>query len=332
MTNVLLDRHHSDLFYSLQLLGDRLGWTLYTPIGTEWFESGYWAFDVPFDPGALAKQYLTLDARWTPVGDGLYEFTDLDHPNRPITGITLDAFRRMSWDYILATLQQNQWGFHQLAQETGARYLLQVGNTGQQIDWTLRPFVLNTSEMPQLGDGVTYHQEFSLDTFAFREPTETRRIASFVNLMPRITCWPVLERIRAGLPEFDFRIHGQDGEHGKIAGVHLIAEEMARSGWAWHDKTHGDGYGHVLFNWAAIGRPLIGHSSHYRGKMGAVFWRDLETCIDLDRHSEGEAVELIRAISADPERHRAMCHAIRAVFDAEVDFAAEAAQIKGALG
>jgi hypothetical protein len=105
---------------------------------------------------------------------------------------------------------------------------------------------------------------------------------------------------------------------------------MASYAWAWHDKAQGDGFGHVLHTWAAVGRPLIGHARHYQGKAGEHFWRDLETCIDLDNRSMDENVALIRAIAADPDRHRAMCEAIRAEFDT-IDWEGEAAAIEALL-
>jgi hypothetical protein len=104
---------------------------------------------------------------------------------------------------------------------------------------------------------------------------------------------------------------------------------MAASSFGWHDKPHGDGFGHILHGWAAIGRPLIGHARHYRGKMGEPFWRDGETCIDLDRHSVAEAAEMVRSMR--PAEHLAMSRAIRATFDSLVDYDAEAAAIRALL-
>ena len=105
---------------------------------------------------------------------------------------------------------------------------------------------------------------------------------------------------------------------------------MALSDWAYHDKVTGDGFGHIIHNWAAIGRPLIGHARYYRGQLAERFWRDGVTCIDLDRHSIEEAAEMVRTISANPDYHRAMCEAIRAEFDT-IDWASETAEIRASL-
>ena len=56
------------------------------------------------------------------------------------------------------------------------------------------------------------------------------------------------------------------------------------------------------------------------------------TCIDLDRRPVAEAVALMEEIVANPAMHQAMCEAIRARFDALVDFDGEARQIANALG
>jgi len=122
---------------------------------------------------------------------------------------------------------------------------------------------------------------------------------------------------------------------GYVAPMTAVAERMRAAGWVWHDKagyrgaTPGDGYGHVLFNAASIGRPLIGHASHYAGQMGEGLWIDGETCIDLDRHSPEDALRRIRTIG--PREHEDMGAAIRGRFDTLVDFDAEAEAIRAAL-
>ncbi len=328
MPNVLIDRHHAGLFYSMQLLfEDRLDYIVWTPIGYEWWDAGYWQFGThSWGDDRLARQFLNQD----PFEEGVSR--DPEFPETMIYGVTLEQARGMKWDAIVATVQDNQPGFHRFAQEHGAKYVVQVGNTGQYIDWSLDPLVINNSEMPMLGRHVNVGQEFdSAGLYGFSEPTETHRIGSFVNCMPQIACWPLLERMQGKLPGFAWAIHGIDGPDGNIKPASAQAEIMRGCGWGWHDKAHGDGFGHVIHYWASIGRPLIGHASHYAGKRASVFWRDLETCIDLDRHGEDEAAALIRAISRDTDSHADMCRAIRAVFDETTDWARDARLVAGLL-
>ena len=139
-------------------------------------------------------------------------------------------------------------------------------------------------------------------------------------------CQSIYDDVRAQLPERTMTSHGIDGPQGNVETVREIAALMRSSAWAWHDKVQGDGFGHVIHDWAAIGRPLIGHAGHYRGLMAEPFWVDGVTCIDLDRHTVPEVVERLQTITA--EEHLAMGQAIRAVFDQHVDFAAEAGRIR----
>ena len=330
----LVDRHQADLFYSLQLLFARLGVTVYTPLGHEWWDEGYWRFGEVYGDDRLARQFLAIDARWTALGPHCYLTHDPAHPERPIYGLSLTGFREQAFAFVVATVQDNQAGFARLAREVGAKYVYGVGNTSQQVNWSLDPLTLISAEAPIEGRGVRLRQEFDdRTTFRFREPGEAdpRRIASFVNCMPSIACWPTLLAYRAVLPEFAFRVHGIDGPDGNLHPVQAIAEAMAGSMFGWHDKEHGDGFGHVLHNWAAVGRPLIGHASHYRGRMGEPLWQDLVTCLDLDQRTDAENVALIRAIAAEPDRHAEMCRAIRRTFDELVDWEGEAAAARQLL-
>jgi hypothetical protein len=349
---VLIDRHHHALFYSLQrLFEDRLGCLVYTPVGHEWWDEGYWRFGEGYGDDRLARQFLSLDG-WAESdlsqspGSRMFRTTDGHHPERPIRGVELGRVLKTpgEWTYVVATVQDNQRGFHRLAQELTARkreahlsyddtpvkYVLQVGNTNQSVDWSLDPLALVSSEVPIKGRGIVYHQEFDAEgTFGYADPEPSPlTIRSFVNCFPSTYVYPIVQEVQAAMPEATFGIHGIDGPDGNIETVADIARLMRESTFGWHDKVQGDGFGHVLHDWAAVGRPLIGHGSFYRGLMGEVFWQDGVTCIDLDKHTTTDVVSLIRDIHADPERHREMCRAIRRVFDETVDFAAEAERIR----
>jgi hypothetical protein len=320
----LVDRHHADLYYSLQLLlEDRLGIELYTPIGHEWWDEGIWNFGRGTWPDdRLAQQYLNPE----PWAEN--ELHDGHHPERAIRGIGYAEARELGWDYVVATLQDNQHGFRKFADEVGAKFVMQVGNTGQLVDWGLDPLALVSSEVPIRGRGVLYHQEFEAETtFRFRDLEDPLTIRSFVNCFPETPCHAAFGEVRDLLPEFRFESYGIGTPGDVVTPVGRIADLMAGSGWGWHDKAHGDGFGHVIHNWAAVGRPLIGHASHYRGRMAEMFWDDLVTCIDLDRYSVSDATGLIREITADRPRHEAMCREIRARFDT-IDYAAEAEAIR----
>lgn len=330
--NVLADRHHAGLFHSLQLLfEDRLGGTLYTPVGHEWWDEGYWRFGEVYGDDRLARQYLEPNG-WTQTCCTLVA-ADPEFPERPLMGIRLADAGQMKWDAVVATVQENQQGLARFAREHGAKFVVQVGNTGQRIDWDLDPLVVNSSEMPILGRGVRIGQEFDhAGMFRYTPPASRESARSFVNCMPDIAeCWAGLVELRQNLPDWTWGIHGIDGPDGNVKPIAMTASLMKASGWALHDKRQGDGYGHVLHYWASVGRPLVGHASHYARKNGARYWRDLETCIDLDRRSVPEAAGLMREIAADPDAHDAMCRAIRRELEADVDWEGDAEKVRALL-
>jgi hypothetical protein len=322
MTNVLADRHHAGLFHSLQLLGQRFGWTVYAPTGMAWWDEGYWAFGrSTYHDDRLAAQFL----RGVPGVDGNGPVPDSEFPDWPIPTVTLAEAREMDWAYVIASVPDNEQGFARFAREMGAQYVVQVGNTGQYVDWSLDPLALVSSEMPILGRGIRYHQE--MDPVAFVEPAlpwGPRTVASFVNCMPSMGyCWDLMQPV---LDTVD--VYGIDGNLGIVKPYAELIRRMGLYGWGWHDKAQGDGFGHVIHSWAAVGRPLVGHAGHYAGKMGERFWQD-GTCIDLGLVAVGDAVERIRSISV--VEHAEMCRAIRAEFDA-IDYDAEAETIADFLG
>lgn len=310
--NILVDRHHADLLYALQRdFEDDKGYSLFVPMGLEWWDEFYWRFGAVFGDDRLAQQFLTPQGR--EVEPGLWLTFDDHHPERPIYGVSLERAKEMEWDSVLATVDDNQRGFHKFATEQGARYLYHIGNARQYIDERLTPLLLDG---PQKFDHET--------TFRYRPPVRRNRIVSFVNLLPFIQevengpyiCWERFVGLRERLPAHSFASYGHDCPDGLLKPVANIAEEMAHAGWAFHDKPTGDGFGHILANWAAVGRPLIGHASYYAGQWGSVLWKDMETCIDLDRHSLDDTAVLVREMSE--QDHERMCLAIRVTLERAV--------------
>lgn len=346
---ILCDRHHAGLLYSLQLLfEDRLGMELYVPVGLEWWAEGYWRFGEVFGDDRLAQQYLAepeahgWDLKFEHHGP-YWETRDVEFPERLIYGLELEDFRGMEFDYVLASVQENQRGFHRLAKEVGAHYVLQVGNRGQQVDWDLDPSAIVSAEAPIRGRGVMYHQEYSKDdVFRFADPALADRFVarSFVNCFDSIhTEYALFQRFRAEAESlvgwkggFKCTVHGHDGEHGLVHPTTAIAARMSSAGWAYHDKPQGDGFGHVIHYWASVGRPLIGHASYYNGLMPGPLWEDGVTAINLDHRTPEEAARLVMEIAYDPPRHFDMCLTIRERLDGLVNFEREAADIASLLG
>ena len=127
-------------------------------------------------------------------------------------------------------------------------------------------------------------------------------------------------------------VYGHNGPDGFVKPTSAIAPRMGSAHFGWHDKVSGDGFGYVIHYWASVGRPLIGHASHYRGQVAADLWEDGATCIDLDKHSPAETALLMEEIVSDRDRHEEMCFNIAQRVRERIDFAADAQRVAEALG
>jgi hypothetical protein len=249
----------------------------------------------------------------------------------------MEQFKNLGeWAFIIATVPDNAEGFKRIADAAGAGFVYQVGNHNQQVPWHFDPLVLNSSEAPILGRGVMIHQEFEKDTtFRFRPPTDVNLCStgSFVNCFDRIphelAYW---RETRAHLPEWRFAMHGSDGDDGKVGPSTVLADTMASFGFGWHDKPHGDGFGHVIHYLASVGRPLVGNSRNYAGLFAGPLWEDGVTCIDTAQRTPQETAQELARIADDPGEHFRMCLAIRERVDALCDFDAEERAVRELLG
>jgi hypothetical protein len=207
-----------------------------------------------------------------------------------------------------------------------------VGNAKHPIDHGPDQFILASANVRirERTPHVLYHQEFDRQVFAPSPITNPLQVTS---MMLRLDWTSCDYRWMADYPGIKWSAPGGSDPNAAqyVSPMSEVARWMKGSGWIWHDKRIGDGYGHVIHNAAAMGRPLIGHASHYRGLVAEPFWKDLRTCIDLDIHKPDEALRLVKAVAAQPDWHEEMSANIAAVFDATVDFDAEAERIRYAL-
>lgn len=326
---VLADWHHPALWESLSILfEDRFGWELYSPLGMEWAKHG-WSFEAKVD-GWRIPDYLEHPK--AKRADDHYTLVEREYPERPRKLVTWQQAQSQRWDYVLASVSAHQRSFANLARDFGAQFIHQVGNAKHPIERSVPQVVLASAMIAPRPSMVTYHQEFNRELFKYSDPEPhlgEPKVRSFMLRLESTSCqWDWIK----GATDWQ-DVGGHDLRNGHyLAPMTKVAKAMAGADWIWHDKRIGDGYGHVVHNAAALGRPLIGHASHYKGLLAEPYWRDLETCIDLDRHSQHRALRLIKAIAKDPEWLAEMGENIRATFDKRVDFDAEAEQIRAVLG
>lgn len=333
---VLCDYAHADLWESLVLLfEDRYGWELYRPIGMDWYSEGIWQFESERLGDVVARQFLH---EW----DGDRQGTDhsirddLGHPGRTMKMVTLEQARSQSWDLVIATLAENESGLRRFADEVGATFGIQVGNQGAPNNWGAAAFAMLSVTTPGFVPWiphVTYHQEFDLSLFRPNQPIEQDLVATRVQCFADTPDYARFVSLAQQVPELRFRHYGHCGIRDEYWGGDApttveIAAQMRSTRIAYHVKRWSDGYGHVGFNWFAIGRPVVGSAAYYADKLMGPLWVEGVTSFDLDRLSDADARTLLLRLATDDDYYTRICENAHARFIQEVDFDAEADSIR----
>lgn len=350
---VLLDYHHHDLWESMELLCARLGWALYRPIGMDWFDEGYWNHERKWHGDAVARQYLEpwgSDAR---RGVGIIQRYDQSH-DRYMKLLTLEEARASKLDIVISSLAHNHEGFARFASEVGATFGLQVGNVRfSEIDmaedrWDLAAFGLVSGFMPGPipKPHVVYHQEFSLEDYRYEPPKRGRfgfDISSFVQCYPQDTpayeYWLAAEQATGIWKDHwdgpSWNVYGAYGEapldrfaRGNLDKCADVGDAMRRADVGWHAKRWSDGFGHVIHNWFAVGRPVFGFEDYYRTQMAGPLWEDGVTSYDIGSRSPDEVAGLLRMLRDDPDKHLRMCEAAAKRFREVVNYDEEEQAIR----
>lgn len=336
---VLVDAIHADLLHSLRMLfEDRFGWEMYVPHGMEWYEQGLWNFERARLGDAVARQFLEPWHDDEDHGDHWCR-VDRTHPTRMIQRVTIEQARQMDFDLVVATLVENERGLHEFAQSVGAHYGIQIGNQGAMNNWSFAEFGLSSVTLPftPWKPHVFYRQEFDLDDFRYEwPPADADLIATRVQCITDTPDYARFRRMAQLVPQARFRHYGHCGVQDDLWGGNAqtssdVASEMRRTRIAWHAKRWSDGYGHVIHDWFAVGRPVLGTSAYYRDKLAGPLFVEGVTSYDLDAHGDDELVRIIRRLLTDDEEHQRMSQAARARFDEIVNFDAEAEEIRRML-
>lgn len=356
---VFTDFHHASLLNSLIMLFEgRMNGKVYRPIGIEWAEKGFWKV---YDHPATQAQYLGVGSATpdgTPPlnevgkiegvgsGDGnafVYHCQDIDS-GLTNKAITFDGFMANDFDIVIASIPQHIEPFRRLCDmhPSKPKLIYQIGNAWPQTpDIALVDGILSSAHI-DWGTGrnfyskpfVEYHQEFDLNVFNYREPTGSLLVSSFVNCFSEASIfgfdWAIFQAVEKALPNFTFKSYGGQCRDGAMHGSKELSDKMADSCFIWHTKYGGDGYGHVIHNAAACGRPLIVRKEYYRGKLAEPLLVDGETCIAIDGLGVNEIVEKMKYY-AQPMIHRQMCQAMYERFKQVVDFDREYDQIRAFL-
>jgi hypothetical protein len=311
-----------------------LGHELYRQIGEDWFYKGLWKINRQEDTIA---QYLATygyqpsdgtpslnNTKW--VKDGIYYSED------PNTGqihkaIEYKTFSEMDFDIIIASIPQHIEPFKKLAEMKGAKFLFQEGNNFN-LDYSKIPNLMaSTTPRNVPSHSIFYHQEFDTNIFhpvkkKLKKPYEIHNYMNVLKNYPEAyDYWHELKRC---MPDYIFRMFGSQNDDGCVTGIGNLANSMRRARWIFHLKPGGDGYGHVLHNIFAVGRPLLVNKRHYEGQLGGQLMDD-KACIIMDGLKPDQLAEIIRNREEHNEEISKLAYEH---FRNTVDFDKEAKQIQ----
>jgi hypothetical protein len=306
----------------------------------EWYTNGYWKIAEPYNnnPGTI-EQFLSLGSSPSDGSPGLNEsryFSDGVHYIWDEThgyhqkAITLEKFLSMDFDVIIASIPAHVLAYHRLIStyKLKAKLIYHIGN----IDWhTKIPYdyvnnlMLSVKEFSivKSKNSVFYRQEFDENIFYPAQERPFPMITSFVNCLPNHEYFLAFKAL---MSEYDVKAYGISCPDGVISGVSEIAAVMRKSKFGFHNKPYGDGYGHVIHNWFASGRPVIVNYSDYKDKLAGELMEEGKTCIFLDGKKPEVIVNTVRDIS-DLE-YVDMCGEVRRKYKEVVDFNKDAVNVR----
>lgn len=341
---VLADFHHSSLLRSLVLLfEDRLGMELYRPIGMDWFHEGYWAIN---SLEGTARQFLDPGSQPIDRTPALNELHGIDGSEEVMCydagmqtmhkACTLDWFKKNQFDYVIASVPAHIPLFKELIAkyQPNAKLIVQMGN-----NWALdldESYNVLASTSPQLlnrANVVYYHQEFDLSIFHDTPIQPVRKVYSFTNVIKNYPqAWRDYSDLKRNLGRngWEFKSYGGQCPDGNMTGPEQLASKMREAAFIFHVKPGGDGFGHIIHNAYAVGRPVITRSSHYQGQLAEQLLVP-GTFIDLDRYGRDEVKNIMTTLMLDPDGLAQMGRRAAQRFDEVVNYPKEAEEIRSWL-
>ena len=266
--NVLIDYHHGELYESLlKLFEDRLSCKVYRPIGKDWFNEDFWKIS---NNEAVVEQYLGIFDFLIKKENGIYidtwyrGFKNNKENERLHNCITLNAAKEMKWDIIVSTINEQ---FHPMGifikkYCPSAKHILQVGNMCYPINPIAKNVLNSTTSVCTAPNYIEYNQEFDLTPFIYKKPNDIKTISSFLHYNSNHKGYRFFE-LEKEMKDWTFKEYGVDGREGCSKNYYEQCDQYLNSGFVWHVKLVGDGYGYNLYKSLAAGRPLVLNYSHF---------------------------------------------------------------------
>ena len=327
------------------LFEGRFGGEVYRPVGMDWFTEGYWKIN---DKEDTAKQFLGMDQVYIPT-DGTPPL-NIGHADPVEHGTfhcmdpgamsahracTLEYFKSTQFDYVIASIPDHVEAFEELIEkyQPKAKLIIQMGNNWNISQYEGKNVMASMKFDPKEVEDVNaimYHQEFDRSIFYSTEAAPSRKIYSFVNCIKEMPqAWSDYQEMKEILEPQDFILNSFGGQcpDGNMNGPKDLAQAMWRSQMVFHVKPGGDGFGHIIHNAYACGRPVITRKSFYAGQLAENLMVS-GTFIDIDDLGVEGAAQTVVAITEDPDILKEMGEKAANRFNQVVDYVEEAKDIR----
>jgi len=290
--NILADFHHRDLWWSLQLLADRMGATLYRPWGMEWYDQGlcklYGDLSKQDPDRYLAKKYLVdtifdtgeSTAIGTATMNGCIDFPKFNT-------LTVEQMKDTKLDIIICSVHENEQWFYKLKQyNPNAKFIRHVGNDlDGNVDVVKYPNLLASALTPfNTFDchKILYRQEFDMNLF---KPTAIRGCNNIYTFQGGLEydeqAYSIWVELQQSLRAFKFKEFGVGNMGGFIYEKRQYIETLLNASFVYQVKDN-EGYGHVLHNAIHMGRPPLIYKHQYKDKLLGPLLEDEKTCLYIE--------------------------------------------------
>jgi len=337
---VIADYHHPGLFQSLMFLFEkRLGYELYRPFGKEWV-SYLLPSPISRDPeiGNDVHRHIIrlLETPSFLTATDPDKIRTLSVPMGRMITLKEAMERKEEIRFVIASQHDTQYHLARFVQDIcpHAKLIRQCGNPNEHVTTTKN--VLSSDLLTYnhffYSDyhKILYHQEFhSVYYFAPFPGYNYGRVHQYINwahqdernrefyLWFKALCEPI------GIKCYE---HGQGGEDGEFDYHIDLARSIRRSQFVLSHKWW-DGYGMLVHNAYACGRPVICFEEDYRDKLAGELMTDMETAVFISS-DEGETQNKIQEASEKVEEMQRNSYKR---FKEMVDFDKEEKRIRGWL-
>lgn len=269
----------------------------------------------------LINTFIETDKQtFTDRGDGTV-LVNTNDGKLPYKGINFDAFCKTKFDIIIATVPAHIEMYMKLLRDhqPQAKFIFEAGNnwghiptnvpnflnsttytfiSGEDIHGQTMPSLYRKYQKKELYKGlhkifqnsrtnekcnmVFFHPEFDLNIF--KNDNSIKNIKSISNLRHECDTLDGLYELERRLPDWTIKAYGANNRDGILQTDQNIARVMNESGFIYHVKPVGDGYGYNTHQSFAVGSIVITDSSHMCSGGNPDEWFTSHLLLDVENY------------------------------------------------